>query len=267
MIKLICSDLDGTLIGESYGSPSEELFDMVKELREKGVIFCLSTGRQFPCVQRMFREVEDGMYFIANNGGSVHLNGETLRTIPVDESRLDELIDEILAEPDFEIDVTTPDYGYTSTANETFFNILIGPVGYIEKNVADLHHLPQKIIKVAANYYGHRAMDEPRYQRFKAKYGDLYDVVKSGNGWMDFMGKGVGKGHAVQFLMDRLGLKRDEVAVFGDNQNDVSMFEVCDYSYCMSTATEDVKKKARFLCDDAVAEFKKILTEVNDAET
>ena len=264
MIKLICSDLDGTLIRENYGSLNPELFGLIRQLKEKGVTFCLATGRQYPCIQRMFREVEDGMYFIANNGASVHVDRETIRVIYLDDSRIDELIDDVLSVPGFEIDVTTPDCGYTSTTNETFFNTLIGPVGYVEENVADLHHLPEKVIKMAANQYGHQAMDEEHYQWFLKKYGALYDVYRSGNGWMDFMGKGVGKGHAVRFLMERMNLLPSEVAVFGDNQNDISMFEVCDHSYCVSTATEDVKKHAKYICDDVIQELKKILSEVSN---
>lgn len=36
--------------------------------------------------------------------------------------------------------------------------------------------------------------------------------------------------------------------VFGDNYNDVSMFEAVKYSVCMENADKDVKDKATFIC-------------------
>ena len=46
MIKLIASDLDGTLL---YGrdSVSEEMFELIREMKKRGILFVAASGRQY----------------------------------------------------------------------------------------------------------------------------------------------------------------------------------------------------------------------------
>ena len=46
MIKLIASDMDGTLLDEHSEVPAET-FGLIRELREAGVHFAASSGRSF----------------------------------------------------------------------------------------------------------------------------------------------------------------------------------------------------------------------------
>ena len=56
------------------------------------------------------------------------------------------------------------------------------------------------------------------------------------------------KGLALKNLLKLLHISSEEVVVFGDNYNDVSMFEAVKYSVCMENADNDVKNKATFIC-------------------
>ena len=56
------------------------------------------------------------------------------------------------------------------------------------------------------------------------------------------------KGLALKNLLKLLHISSEEVVVFGDNYNDVSMFEAAKYSVCMENADNDVKDKATFIC-------------------
>ena len=46
MIKLIASDMDGTLLDEHSKVPPET-FELIEALREKGVHFAVSSGRRY----------------------------------------------------------------------------------------------------------------------------------------------------------------------------------------------------------------------------
>ena len=61
------------------------------------------------------------------------------------------------------------------------------------------------------------------------------------------MPKGFSKGSGVLALMEKEGWKKDEVAVFGDGENDCSMFEVVEYSFAMGNAKQYVQNKARYV--------------------
>lgn len=49
MIRLIASDIDGTLLRAGATNITPVLFDQIHRLRERGVLFCPASGRQYPC--------------------------------------------------------------------------------------------------------------------------------------------------------------------------------------------------------------------------
>ena len=56
MIRLIATDLDGTLL-ERDGSLPEDTFEVVRMLNEQGIRFAASSGRQYGNLVRLFAPV------------------------------------------------------------------------------------------------------------------------------------------------------------------------------------------------------------------
>ncbi len=56
--------------------------------------------------------------------------------------------------------------------------------------------------------------------------------------------KGVNKGNALLAYCRKLGISKEEVIVFGDSENDLSMFRVFPHSYAMANSEEETKRKA-----------------------
>ena len=75
MIKLIASDMDGTLLDENSHVP-EETYGLVRKLRERGVHFAASSGRRYDTLCEFFEPVVDQMDFVASNGSQVYCEGE-----------------------------------------------------------------------------------------------------------------------------------------------------------------------------------------------
>ena len=50
MIKLIASDLDGTLLKNGAQMLSPEIFELIPALKEKGIHFVAASGRQYACL-------------------------------------------------------------------------------------------------------------------------------------------------------------------------------------------------------------------------
>ena len=63
MIRLIASDLDGTLLGKDKKVP-EEMFSLIGELKKKGILFAASSGRQYANIRRLFEPVKDEIAYI-----------------------------------------------------------------------------------------------------------------------------------------------------------------------------------------------------------
>ena len=52
-IKVIMCDIDGTLLN-SKGIVTSKTIDAIKKVREQGILFGISTGRDVPSVKRLF---------------------------------------------------------------------------------------------------------------------------------------------------------------------------------------------------------------------
>ena len=70
MIKLIACDMDGTLLDSAKRLPTE-LPEVIAKLKEKGVLFCVASGRQYASLRRDFDAYADDMLFICENGALV----------------------------------------------------------------------------------------------------------------------------------------------------------------------------------------------------
>ena len=75
-IKMIICDMDGTLLDNQKNLPPH--FNQIyKELYDRNIIFAISSGRQMGEVRKYF-EGNKTIYLMAENGGYIQHNGDTL---------------------------------------------------------------------------------------------------------------------------------------------------------------------------------------------
>ena len=58
-IKLICSDIDGTLLQYGKKELEDEIFEQIRELHRHGILFCPASGRQYTSLRKLFAPVAD----------------------------------------------------------------------------------------------------------------------------------------------------------------------------------------------------------------
>ena len=58
-IKLICSDIDGTLLQYGKKELEDEIFEQIRELHRRGILFCPASGRQYTSLRKLFAPVAD----------------------------------------------------------------------------------------------------------------------------------------------------------------------------------------------------------------
>ena len=59
MIKLVASDIDGTLLRYGEQKLNPELFDIIRQLKKKGIHFIAASGRQYASIVNLFEPVKD----------------------------------------------------------------------------------------------------------------------------------------------------------------------------------------------------------------
>lgn len=85
MIKLIACDMDGTLLDSAKRLPAE-LPEVIAKLKEKDVLFCVASGRQYASLRRDFDAYADDMLFICENGALVMQHDQRMLIDPIDPS-------------------------------------------------------------------------------------------------------------------------------------------------------------------------------------
>ena len=78
MIKLVASDLDGTLLLHKAQSLPEEIFSLIRQLEELGIMFVAASGRQYPNMTKLFAPVASEISYISENGALAVDHGEVL---------------------------------------------------------------------------------------------------------------------------------------------------------------------------------------------
>lgn len=62
MIRLIATDIDGTLVEEAAMNLNPEYFDVIQEFRKRGVLFVAASGRQRKNIERFFEPIKDDIF-------------------------------------------------------------------------------------------------------------------------------------------------------------------------------------------------------------
>ena len=68
MIKLVASDIDGTLVPEGTTSIDPEFYEIIRKLKKKGILFAGASGRQYSSMRALLDPVFDDIIFISGNG-------------------------------------------------------------------------------------------------------------------------------------------------------------------------------------------------------
>ena len=78
MIKLVVSDIDGTLLEDGGRNLNPEYYDVILKLREKGMQFAAASGRQWISIERIFDPIKEKIFYLSDNGAYVGCHGRQL---------------------------------------------------------------------------------------------------------------------------------------------------------------------------------------------
>lgn len=256
MIKLLCMDMDGTLLN-SKGEISKRNIEAIKKAHEKGVKVTICTGRIFTSARYYADLIGIKVPIIATNGSYIR------------EKDRDEIIyKSVLGKRKCkEILRVLRNYGiypHYNTSNIVFTEkIIYSSQSYTNMNktlpknrqidiqiVEDWEEIfdkyEQEILKCIC-------IDKDREKIIAAKKELLKNeeltVVSSSMDNFEVMSKGVSKGRAVEVLAGFYNIKQDEIMCIGDNENDISMISYAGMGVAMGNGEEFVMKAANYVTD------------------
>lgn len=242
MIKLIATDMDGTLLNNN-NEIHHDFIDVFEKLQEKDIIFAAASGRQYFNLLKRFENVKDKMMFIAENGTFVVYKGEEIFINSLDRNIAKKLVNIGRNIENSNVILCGKNSAYIESTDEEFIKEV---EKYYEKYevVKDVNEIEDDILKVTiCDFNGAQENSNKYYDDYRE---DL-QVSISGKIWLDITNKGANKGVAIKVLQEKMGIDFNETMVFGDYLNDLEMMEVAYHSYAMENAHDDLKKVSRFI--------------------
>ena len=71
MIKLIATDLDETLLPEGTFDLNPEYYEVIRELKKRGILFVAASGRHSTSIRRLFECVSEDVVILFCNGSCI----------------------------------------------------------------------------------------------------------------------------------------------------------------------------------------------------
>ncbi|MBE8950177.1 MAG: HAD family phosphatase [Quinella sp. 3Q1] len=244
MIKIIFSDMDGTLLTNENKLP-DGFDEMIAELKRRNVIFAPASGRQIFSLYRSFGKYRDEFLFLAENGTLVIYRGEEIFSCPLG---VENALNVLAVAKDFEnilrVYCGKKDAYILREQDKPEYKIELEK--YFTHNItvdsfAEVDDVPLKV----ALFDPTGNSKENVYDKLTA-FRDTLQVVLSSDYWVDTMSPNISKGVAVKNIQRVMNFKPEECAAFGDYLNDCEMLQAVGYSFAMANAHPAVKNFARF---------------------
>ncbi len=243
MLKLIASDIDGTLIPYGETRLPEELFPLIRRLGERGILFCPASGRQYHSLRTLFAPVADEVCFLCENGAILYGPGAedtapVLSKTAMPRGEALALAAAILGLEGCQVLISGANTSYVCRCPEEYVRYLRENKGNRVTVVESPEEIGEEIIKVSAYCPGGTAGPSAA---LGPRWGESLHMAAAGPDWVDFglADKGVG----LQGLCRGLGVSLAETAAFGDNWNDVPMLDLAGTAWLMSTAAEGLRMR------------------------
>lgn len=250
MIKLVASDLDGTLLQNGAQELTPRAVELIHRLTQKGVYFAAASGRQYDNERRVFHAIKDEISYIAENGSVCIHEGNVISRSTIEPALAKRILDEIKKNDRFEIVVSREDSCFIEDNEPEFVNHIVNVMKNTTQIVEDVRNVEGPILKIAiCNMNDGPHIIDKYLKHLQDMFGDEIKVVTSGNIWIDFIAPGTNKGTALKKLLDTLGVKREECMAFGDQYNDVEMLQFAGTSYAMSNAAPGIAYYSTYVTD------------------
>lgn len=239
--RLVVIDLDGTLLGPDHQVGERDAV-AVRACVAQGVRVVLASGRLFASISAFAKQLGlDGPHISLNGGTIGHLPSGMLSDV---QALTAPLLQQAVAAFDqhrvpIAVFAANGIYIRPDVAHElTRLIVSYGEPEPIIVPELTLAHIPQPV-KVLSFL-----TPSPLDEHLREAYTPLFEVVRTGHDFFEFLTPGVSKGAALQRLLTQFEIAPTETLVIGDNFNDVSMFRVAGTSVAMGNALPAVREQA-----------------------
>ena len=269
MIKLIASDMDGTLLNDDH-MISEENLKAIRKAQEMGRHFTIVTGRDYGAVKSYLEECNLKCECILSNGAEYRdVNGNVIESIHMNKDTVKAIFD-ILNEENLCIQLMTNKGSYITNKDSDkkaiidrfkLFNPKMSEAEVVEfveefhktrgiNYIDDVYEILESDIDILKIVTFDNDADLIARLKEKLKENTTDAAIASTfSNDIEISHIEAQKGLILAKVIEKMGIDRSEVIVLGDSFNDYSMFAEFENSYAMENAIQEIKEIAKYITD------------------
>lgn len=230
-IRLIASDLDGTLLQDGSRTPTDRAFELIGELSDRGIVFLPASGRQYASLRKLFAPIADKLSYLCENGAMV-----MYRDTPVVRRGFSrplglQISQAVANYHDAHLIISCERHAYVLKRDPDFADHLRYDVGNDVELIRSIADVREPILKVA--FRTDPCQQQIAREYFFLEFGQWANVMTSGTEWTDIVPKGIDKGTALLDFGRLMGIAPQQMAAFGDNENDYGMLRLVGHPFLM----------------------------------
>lgn len=236
-IKLIVSDLDGTLLDDNKNIDTKIKF-VIETLRSKDILFTIATGRNYSLSKEIVAELNIDIPYICDNGGSVFKHNICINFNKISYKNI-KIISEILDKHKVPYVVYGFKYLYSPRTSEKIKSFL-DKIHDIRKIDSLFELKSDNVVKITVD-----SKNIENFEKIKSEIDTSCKAIafnKSEDALYTITNIKSTKGLGLVYLVNELGLSLDNVLAIGDNYNDYSMLELSNVSVSMLDSKNELKK-------------------------
>lgn len=266
MIKMLAFDVDGTITAGN-NEITQRLRGVFEQLEKKGIKLVLATGRPYEDLYPLKKKNDFFPATVLLNGAMITDEKDNKIFAHYMSDDLVKAVCEILQQFDVPFVCFTKDKNVVYQSSKHTYGEVLGL--YLPDSELEMHGLINSLVPVEGTDFTFEEtlkiealfedMSLVSQAREALKNVSGIDVVSSMNFNLEITPDHINKANALQEYVKFVGIKEDEVMVFGDSENDRSMLEGFEHSVLVKNPNNDFKVNTKYTAhscqDDGVAEF------------
>lgn len=246
MIKLVCIDVDGTLVG-STDEPTAEVWQATEKARKSGLVLATCTGRgAFGVTTEFSRRVNPVGWHIFHNGAAImNVESGQIDAVEMQQDHI-EYAEKVAKDNGWVIEFYAGNE-YTVDSDEPFAlrhaRIMGVPHQRRDRSALTSPIVRMQIVTDESELPG----VQEAFQLDGLELAPATAPSLPGDVFISIMSKGVSKATGIQKLCDIHGFDMAETMMIGDSLNDIAAIESVGHSVAMGNANPQIKRRAKYL--------------------
>lgn len=252
MIKLITTDLDGTLMSPDHITITPRTVNTLKKAHALGVKIAVATGRPLSLIDNVICQIPFADYIIYSNGACVYdKNGDRIiYSNLISYKQAAETVDYLLKNKVF-FEIYIDGRSHYQLGTEYLLDDMDLPVEFlteIKDTMTGHENLPLYISGRSVEKVTLYSVKKSKFVQFDEKLKSMgLTTASSFKDNLEATAADTDKGAALKGICRELGITADACMCFGDAGNDRPMLEFAKYSFAMENGTDECKASAKYI--------------------